>query len=296
MASEAIQAAPPLAGRSRSSTAAYALRATVRTLFTTRAGTIGTFLVVFWVLVALISYVYTPYSPYAIDASLRNEGVSWSHPFSTDLYGRDILSRVMVGSRTALTIAPLATLLGLVLGIVIGVTSGYFGGIYDEIVMRIVDGFMAFPTLIILLLILTVVRQSIWVVIVIIGINFAPYTGRVVRSSVLALRGLEYVDAAKMRGESAWAIMIREILPNCWRPIVVEGTTRIGYAIFAAAGLSFLGLGVPPPTPDWGVMVNEARGQILINPWPAVFPAIAIAMLVIGVSLIADGVKEATDG
>jgi peptide/nickel transport system permease protein len=139
------------------------------------------------------------------------------------------------------------------------------------------------------------VRNSVWVVVVIIGINFAPYTGRVVRSSVLAVRTLEYVDAAKMRGESSWAIMIREVLPNCWRPIVVEGTTRIGYAIFAVAGLSFLGFGVPPPTPDWGVMVNESRGYILVNPWPAVFPSAAIATLVIGVSLIADGVKEAAD-
>jgi peptide/nickel transport system permease protein len=153
---------------------------------------------------------------------------------------------------------------------------------------------MAFPTLILLLLIISVVPPSATIVILVVGINFAPYCGRVVRSAVLAVRNLEFVEAAKMRGESALTVMVREVLPNCWRPITVEGTTRVGYAIFAEAGLSFLGLGVPPPTPDWGVMVNEAQNNMLIAPWAAIFPSLAIATLVVGVNLLADGIRQAT--
>jgi peptide/nickel transport system permease protein len=283
-----------VAGAPRVSGRPLSLLRAVRALTRSRVGMIGLVIVVFWVVVALIGPWIAPHPIYKLDALHRNQSVSWTHPFGTDLYGRDVLSRVIVGSRSVLLIAPLATLLGLVLGIVIGVSTGYIGGIYDEVLMRIMDGFMAFPTLIILLLIISVVRQSTWVVIAIIGINFAPYSGRVVRSAVLAVRNLEYVEAAKLRGESSVAIMLREILPNCWRPIVVEGTTRVGYAIFAEAGLSFLGLGVPPPTPDWGVMVNEARSNILIAPWVAIFPSLAIATLVVGVNLLADGVKQAT--
>jgi peptide/nickel transport system permease protein len=266
----------------------------LKALTRSRVGMIGLAIVVFWVVIALIGPWIAPHPIYKLDAMNRNQGPTWTHPFGTDLYGRDVLSRVIVGSRSVLLIAPLATLIGLWLGILIGVTTGFIGGLYDEFVMRIMDGFMAFPTLIILLLIISVVQPSTWVVILIIGINFAPYSGRVVRSAVLAVRNLEYVEAAKLRGESSLAIMLREILPNCWRPIVVEGTTRVGYAIFAEAGLAFLGLGVPPPTPDWGVMVNEARANIMIAPWVAIFPSLAIATLVVGVNLLADGVKQAT--
>ena len=207
-----------------------------RIIARSRVGMIGLFIVGFWVVVALLAPWLAPYSGYALDVEHLNEAPSWSHPFGTDNYGRDVLSRVILGSRSVLIVAPLATLIGLVLGSVIGVTTAFFGGLFDEVVMRIVDGFMAFPTLIILLLILSVVDPSIWVVTVVIGINFAPYSGRVIRSAALGIRNLEYVEAAKLRGESSLAIMVREILPNCWRPITVEGTTRVGYAIFAARG------------------------------------------------------------
>jgi peptide/nickel transport system permease protein len=270
-----------------------ALRA-LRTLRRSRVGMVGAAIVGFWIVVAIFAPLLAPYSGYALDVTARSLAPSLAHPFGTDNFGRDVLSRVLLGSRSVLTIAPLATLLGLVLGTLIGVTTGYLGGLYDEIMMRVIDGFMAFPTLIILLLIVSVVPPSAFVVTVIIGINFAPYSGRVVRSAVLGVRNLEYVEAAKLRGESSLAIMLREVLPNCWRPIVVEGTTRIGYAIFAEAGLSFLGLGVPAPTPDWGVMVNEARSHILNASWMAIFPSLAIASLVVGVNLLADGVKQAT--
>lgn len=260
-----------------------------------RVGVVGFGLVVFWIVIALLAPFITPHGAYALHADILNQGPTWQYPFGTDQYGRDVLSRVMMGSRSILVVAPLATLLGLALGILIGLTAGYVGGLYDEILMRVIDGFMAFPTLIILLLIVSVVPPSALVVTLIVGINFGPYSGRVVRSAVLGVRNLEFVEAAKLRGESSLAIMVREILPTCWRPIVVEGTTRIGYAIFAEAGLSFLGLGVPPPTPDWGVMVNEAQANIIVAPWAAIFPSLAIASLVVGVNLLADGIKQATE-
>ncbi len=266
----------------------------VRALSRSRIGTAGLVLVMFWVVVAVLAPVLAPHSAYELHPDQLNQPPSAQFLMGTDQYGRDILSRIIMGSRSVLVIAPLATLIGLVLGILIGLTAGYFGGIYDEIVMRIIDGFMAFPTLIILLLIISVVPPSATIVTIVVGVNFAPYSGRVVRSAVLAVRNLEFVEAAKMRGEPAPVIMVREVLPNCWRPIVVEGTTRVGYAIFAEAGLSFLGLGVPPPTPDWGVMVNEAQANMLFAPWAAIFPSLAIASLVIGVNLLADGIKQAT--
>jgi peptide/nickel transport system permease protein len=266
----------------------------LRVLTRSRIGLVGLVLVLFWVVVAVLAPLLAPYSAYAVHTDYSNQAPSGRFLLGTDFYGRDVLSRVIMGSRSVLVIAPLATLIGLGLGILIGLTAGYIGGLYDELVMRVVDGFMAFPTLIITLLFISVVPPSASVVIIIIGINFAPYSGRVVRSAVLAVRNLEFIAAAKLRGEPAPVIMVREILPNCWRPIVVEGTTRVGYAIFAEAGLSFLGLGVPPPTPDWGVMINEAQGTMLIAPWAAIFPAVAIATLVVGINLLADGIKQAT--
>jgi peptide/nickel transport system permease protein len=253
---------------------------------------VGLALVVVWLLVAVFAPWLAPQNAYELHADSLNQPPSPRFPLGTDQFGRDILSRLIMGSRSIMIIAPAATLLGLVLGTIIGLTTGYVGGWYDEVVMRVLDGVMAFPTLIILLLLVSVVPVSVGMVTMIIGVNFAPYTGRVVRSAVLAVRNLEFVDAAMLRGEPILAILFREILPNCWRPIVVEGTTRLGYAIFAEAGLSFLGLGVPPPTPDWGVMVKEAQDAILVAPWAAVSPSIAIASLVVGVNLLADGVRQ----
>ncbi len=286
---ETVSAAAPLAVRGIA-----ALRDGLRALSHSRIGMVGLVVVLFWIIVAILAPLLAPYSPYAVHPLQSNQAPSTQYLLGTDFYGRDILSRIIMGSRSVLVIAPLATLIGLVLGMVIGLSAGYLGGIYDELVMRVMDGFMAFPTLIIMLLLISVVPPSTLVVTLIVGINFAPYSGRVVRSAVLAARDQEFVAAAKLRGEPAVAIMVREILPTCLRPIVVEGTTRVGYAIFAEAGLSFLGLGVPPPTPDWGVMINEAQSTMLIAPWAAIFPAAAIASLVVGVNLLADGIKQVT--
>lgn len=291
---EAPEDAMALATRPGGPLRLAALVRAARALSRSRIGLVGLALVTFWVVVALLAPWLAPYNAYAVHPEFSNQPPSAQFLLGTDFYGRDVLSRILMGSRSVLVVAPSATLIGLALGIIIGLSTGYIGGLYDEIVMRVMDGFMAFPTLIIILLLISVVPVSALVVLLIIGINFAPYSGRVVRSAVLAVRNQEFVAAAKLRGEPALVIMVREILPNCWRPIVVEGTTRVGYAIFAEAGLSFLGLGVPPPTPDWGVMINEAQSTMLIAPWAAIFPAIAIASLVVGVNLLSDGIKQTT--
>jgi peptide/nickel transport system permease protein len=216
------------------------------------------------------------------------------HLFGTDQLGRDVFSRVIAGARDILTTAPAATLLGTILGTAIGLVTGYFRGLVDDVLMRIVDAFLAIPLVILALVALVALGPSTGAVIVVIGIVFAPIIARTVRAAVLAERDLDYVQAARLRNERAPYIMFAEILPNVAAPIVVEFTVRLGYAVFAIATLSFLGFGVQPPAPDWGLQVAE--NYIVINAgywWPTFFPALAIASLVVGVNLISDGVARA---
>jgi peptide/nickel transport system permease protein len=250
-----------------------------------------------WIVCAVLGEVITPYDPLggnlAEEIANRLEAPSSSHFFGTDQLGRDVFSRVIAGARDILTIAPLAALLGTVLGTAIGLVTGYFRGIVDEAVMRPVDAFLAVPQTILGLVILVALGPSKWALIVVIGVLFAPIIGRTVRAAVLSERELDYVQAARLRNERAPYIMFAEILPNVFAPILVEFTVRVGYAIFIAATLSFLGFGVQPPSPDWGVQVKE--NWIVINAgywWPTFFPALAIAALVISINLIADGLAR----
>jgi peptide/nickel transport system permease protein len=209
--------------------------------------------------------------------------------FGTDQFGRDIFSRIIVGSRNILVLAASATALGLLLGITVGLIAGYYGGLLDEGLMRLTDVMMSFPSLLLALLILSTLGSSLINVIIGIAIVFTPRVARVVRSVVLGIRTQEFVDAARVRGESDLYIMAREILPNASSPIIVEGSIRISYAILLAAALGFLGLGIQPPAPDWGLQVSEGRNFILSAPWVVAFPALAIASLVVGANLLADG-------
>jgi peptide/nickel transport system permease protein len=260
----------------------------------------GSALLAVWVFCALFGELVAPYNPLggnlAEEIGNRLEGPSASHFFGTDQLGRDVFSRVIVGSRDILIVAPLAALLGTVLGTAIGLVAGYFRGFVDEAIMRPVDAFLAVPQVILGLVILVALGPSRWALIVVIGILFAPIIGRTVRAAVLSERELEYVQAAKLRNERAPYIMFAEILPNVFAPILVEFTVRVGYAIFIAATLSFLGFGVQPPSPDWGLQVRE--NYININAgfwWPTFFPALAIAALVISINLISDGLARALE-
>jgi peptide/nickel transport system permease protein len=254
----------------------------------------GAIIVGFWVLCAIFGELLVPKDPVASDPIndlLEPSADNW---FGTDKLGRDVFSRVIVGARDILIVAPLATILATVVGTALGLVTGYFRGWVDDVLSRIIEAILALPTIIMGLLVMVALGPSRTTLIITIGILFAPIISRTVRAAVLGERELEYVSAARLRNERTPYILFGEILPNVTGPIVVEFTVRLGYAIFVAAGLSFLGFGIQPPAPDWGLQVSENYGVISGGFWwPVLFPSLAIATLVIGVNLVADGVASA---
>jgi len=251
----------------------------------------GLVIVLFWVFMAIFSTFLTQ-SPTNVDAMATLQAPSAAHWFGTDDLGRDVLARTMAGARTVLVIAPLATLLALLWGGIIGLVAGFYRGFTDEIMMRLVDVLLALPIIITSILILSLLGKSLAIVIVVIGALFTPVVSRTVRSAVIGEREREYVMAARLRGERSAFVMAREILPNITQPIIVEGTIRLGYAVFTAATLSFLGFGLEPPSPDWGLTIATERIFLQIAPWTVLFPAAALASLVVGVNLITDGLSR----
>jgi peptide/nickel transport system permease protein len=257
---------------------------------------IGLFIVLFWVFCAVFGRGLIPYDPFADEMMNALQPPSAAHWFGTDQLGRDVFSRVIAGARDILTIAPLATILSTILGTALGLTMGYFGGVIDEVLSRLVDAVLALPTVIVALLALTALGTSTITVLFVIGFSFAPIIARTVRASVLAERDLDYVAAAELRRENRLYIMFVEILPNVVGPILVERTVRLGYSIFAVATLSFIGFGIQPPSPDWGLSISQNYGLIGGGYWWTVlFDSFAIASLVIGVNLMADGIQGALD-
>jgi peptide/nickel transport system permease protein len=257
---------------------------------------IGLIIVAFWAGCAIFGPSVVPYDPYADDMLNSLAPPSAEHWFGTDQLGRDVFSRVIAGARDILTVAPLATILSTVVGTALGLAMGYFGGLIDEALSRLVDAVLALPTVIVALLALTALGTSIITVLFVIGFTFAPIIARTVRASVLTERGLDYVAAAELRRENSLYIMFAEILPNVIPPILVESTVRLGYAIFTVATLSFIGFGIQPPSPDWGLSISSNYGLIGGGFWWTVlFDSLAIASLVIGVNLMADGIQSALD-
>jgi peptide/nickel transport system permease protein len=251
-----------------------------------------------WIFCAIFGELVVPYDPLggnlAEEIANKLQPPSTSHLFGTDQLGRDVFSRVVSGARDILTVAPAAALLGTILGTALGLVTGYFRGFVDEVIMRPVDAFLAIPQVILGLVVLVALGPSKGTLIVVIGILFAPIIARTVRAAVLSERELDYVQAARLRNERAPYVMFAEILPNVMGPVIVEFTVRLGYAVFIATTLSFLGFGVQAPAPDWGLQIQE--NYIVINAgywWPTFFPALAIASLVIGVNLVADGIARA---
>jgi len=218
------------------------------------------------------------------------------HLLGTDQYGRDLLTRTLFGGRTALLLGLGAVALGLLLGVPIGLASGYAGGRTDEVVMRVVDAFLSFPALLMALMIVTALGASTAHALLAIGVANAPGIARIVRSQTLAVKHEEFVLAARAQGDSQAYVMFGEILPNLLPPIVIEATIRIGFAILAGASLSFLGLGVQPPTADWGLMIREARQHIFLSPWPLLCPGAALALTIVGFNLFGDGVRDRLAG
>jgi len=272
----------------------------------TNSGRIGFAIVAFHLFLAIFGPLLAPYSPTDFtseDLKIRLTGPSMEHLLGTDGFGRDVLSRVVAGARSIIWISFIGTALGITLGTIVGMTSGYIGGKIDQVVMRGVDVFLAFPGLLLALLVINLGVQRIgidlwpskeaWLVIITIGIAFMPANSRVIRSAALAIKPLEFVQSARLRGESSFYIIFREVLPNIIPVVAVEASIRVSFALLLTAGLGFLGLGVQPPTPDWGLMVSENREFLSIAPWAALAPAMAMASLVVGVNLLTDGVREA---
>jgi len=256
---------------------------------------VGLGIVVFWVLMAVFAPLLTPYDPVRDqDWEAPNEGPSAAHPLGTDDLGRDLLSRLLHGARTILVLAPLAVLCSLLVGSTLGLVAGYLGGIIDEVVMRILDAMMAFPTILLFLIIIAAVGASPTNVVLAITIGGAPGIARLVRSLAMDIRTRDYIAAAELRGESVLYVMFVEILPNARGPIIVDAMLRVGYAVFSIGTLGFLGLGLPPPSPDWGSMVARGRLYISSNPWAVLWPSLAISSLVVGLNLFADGLREET--
>jgi peptide/nickel transport system permease protein len=257
---------------------------------------VGAVIVGTWIVCAIGNTHLTPYDPLVTDPLNKLRPPSGQHLFGTDQLGRDVLSRVIAGARGILIVAPLATLLGTVAGTALGLLTGYFRGIVDEVLMRLVDAFLALPVVIVGMLGLVALGPSTGTVIVVIGLVFTPIIARTVRAAVLAEREQEYVQAARLRRERAPYIMFVELLPNVLAPVLVEFTVRLGYAIFATVTLSFLGFGIQPPAPDWGLSIFDNYVFIAGGYWwPVLFPALAIASLVVGVNLISDGTSQALE-
>lgn len=271
-----------------------------------RTATIGLLIVLFWVFVALCAPSLTPYTPTEQDWRAPNQGPTAAHPLGTDELGRDLWSRLIYGARVVLVVLPVSdgvwipggtvlwgVFVSMVIGMTLGLFAGYRGGWVDEVVMRLLDAMMAFPIILLYLIIVAAIGASAINVVIAIAIAGTPGIARLVRGLTLDIRTRDYIRAAETRGESSWYIMLVEILPNARGPIIIDAMLRVGYAIFAMGTLGFLGLGLPPPSPDWGSMVSKGREFILAgSPWAALWPSIAIASIVVGLNLFADGLRE----
>jgi peptide/nickel transport system permease protein len=242
-----------------------------------------------YVFIAIFGSMLAPFSSVDFNMAAVLKPPSWAHPFGTDGFGRDVLSRVLTGARSILVLATLSTTVGVALGSAIGLVSGYRGGLIDEALMRLVDILLALPGLLLALLILTSLGSSPLNLVIAIAIVFIPKSARVARSAIAPLRGLGYVEAARLRGTSWLSIVFRELLPNVRGELAVEFCLRFAYALLLISSLGFLGFGVQPPAPDWGLMISEARGLVIIAPWIVLFPALAIGIIVVAVNVLADG-------
>ncbi len=257
-------------------------------------GMIGLFLVLFWIVVAIFAPLLAPYPP---NANMYEGGVnsppSAEHWLGTDDQARDLLSRIIYGSQLVLTIAPLATLCAYIVGCTIGLLAGYYRGWVDGVLMQVCNIILSFPVLVLYVIIMMKFGPSAINIIVAVTFIASPQVARLVRSQTLELREREYVAAAKMRGEPAWYIMLVEILPNARGPLIVDACLRTGYTAIIIGTLGFLGVGLPPPDPDWGGMINAHYGFMLGGQvHMALAPAIALSSLVVGFSLLADGLRE----
>lgn len=253
---------------------------------------VGFLVVILFLVIVLIGPLFVPYHFAEQNIAHRLQPPSTEHLFGTDEFGRDIFSRIVLGSRNVCVVAGSGAIMSVLIGLSLGLIAGYWGGVLDEIITRSLEVMMAIPALLLAMLVLFSLGSTFYSVILVVGFAFTPAVTRVVRSVVLDVKTRSFVEAAKLRGESTFYILTREILPSVMPHLAVEASMRFVFAIFMVASLGFLGLGIQPPAPDWGYMVSEARPYLVIAPWVMFFPALTIAVLVVGVSFMSDGLRK----
>jgi peptide/nickel transport system permease protein len=268
----------------------------LRHLYKSPSTAFGLAVVFLFLFLALLGPLIVPYGVNEQIFADARQSPSAAHLFGTDRLGRDVFSRVVLGARDILSLAGAGTLLAVASGTTFGLISGYLGGRLDELIMRFFDSLLAMPALLLALLLLGTIGPSRNSVLLVILVVYTPIVARVVRSVVLGVKSQGFIEAARTQGESLPVILFREILPSVLPALAVEAALRFSYAIFLVASLGFLGVGVQPPSPDWGLMVNEARQNVHQTPWALYFPAGAIALLVVGVNLTADGLRRLLQG
>jgi peptide/nickel transport system permease protein len=261
--------------------------------------------VILLVIILSVTFAFlSPYDPLESDIKNRYQAPSLEHPFGTDGLGRDLLTRCLYGGRVSLFVGFMVMVITLVIGIPVGAIAGFFGGWIDNILMRIIDAVLSLPSLLVLILLSAILRStelpfvesnSVMTIAFVIGILSWPTVARLVRAVFLTFREMEYVKAAQALGATDQRIMVGEILPNGFGPIIVEATLEVGYAIMEESGLSFLGFGIMPPTPSWGNLLNSAQGHLLEYPWLAIFPGLMIFFTIISINYIGDGLRDALD-
>lgn len=277
------------------STLGRRMAAAFAVLLRNRLSALGLFLVLVVMLTALFAPYLTTHDPFQMNLPARLQNPSAEHWLGTDIYGRDILTRIILGSQIAMRVALGAVLLAVLIGVPIGAISGYAGGWTDTVVMRIVDAFLAFPGRLLAIALVAAMGPNFLTFYLAIGLTSIPGYVRVVRASVLSQKEKEYVEAARMTGESEFRTLFFQILPNCIAPILVLVSLDFAHAILVESSLSFLGLGFPPPAPSWGLMLSEARGYMELAPHVAIVPGLVISLTILGFNLLGDGLRDIFD-
>ncbi|EPJ87803.1 ABC transporter permease [Pseudomonas sp. CFII64] len=256
---------------------------------------IGGLLVAVLLAMALIGVFWTPYDPLKLDLIHRFQPPSWAHVLGTDEFGRDVLSRIIIGARTSLWISLLTVSLAITVGTLFGLLAGYLRGWTDRLLMMVNDALLAFPGMLLALGLLAIVGASQYGIVLALGIAYIPTVVRVVRSTVLSLREREFIEASRVIGNSELYTMWKHIAPNCVAPLIVLATSMFGWAILSESALSFLGLGVPPPAATWGNMLAASRPHLATAPWLGFFPGLMIAIALIGINLFGDALRDRLD-
>jgi peptide/nickel transport system permease protein len=260
-----------------------------------RLALVGLAIIVLMVLSAVAAPLLTPFSPVRMSPRDAFQPPGSAHPFGTDEYGRDLLSRVLYGSRVSLEVGLISVGISLLVGTLLGLVSGYFLGPVDMIISRLMDVLFAFPAILLALVLIAILGQGIDRVMIAIGLVYTPLFTRVCRGSVLAERGKAYVEAARMIGTSNFGILRRHIFRNVLAPLTIQASLCMSYAILAEAALSFLGLGTQPPTPSWGIMLSKGRNLLNLSPWLSLWPGLAIMVTVFAFNVLGDGLRDALD-